>query len=137
MQNKWRLLPRRLWGRRLTSEDIDEFYARSIGKTRGLIKRRLSVLPEGSAKRASLERLQSLSDEALVDDLFSSGHPNPERIGCPPRDVLIALARKERAISDPGYDHIAKCSPCWVEVRDLKQSADVISAHESRTPFSG
>ncbi len=45
-----------------------------------------------------------MSSEALVDDLFSRGNPNPERIGCPARDVLVALARKERAIGDPAYD---------------------------------
>ncbi len=127
MQNKWRLLPGRLWRRRLTSEDIDEFYARSIEKTRELIKERFRALPEASAKRVTLERLQCLSDEALVDDLFASGHPNPGRIGCPSRDVLIALARKERAIGDPAYDHVATCSPCWVEVRDLKRSVGITS----------
>ena len=127
MRNKWRLLPRRLWRRRLTSEDIEEIYAGSIEKTRESIKERLRVLPEASAKRVTLERLQSLSDEALLDDLFASGHPNPERIGCPSRDVIIALARKERAIGDPAYDHLARCSPCWVEVRDLKQSVGITS----------
>jgi hypothetical protein len=127
MQNTWRLLPWRLWRGRLTSEDVDQFYAHSIEKIRQLIKERMGALPQGSARRATLERLEGLSDNALVDDLFSSGHPNPQRRGCPSRDVLVALARKERPIGDPAYDHLAKCSPCWVEVRDLKQTVDVSS----------
>jgi hypothetical protein len=127
MQNKWRLFPRRLWRRRLTPEDVDQFYTLSVEKIRQLIKERMSALPQGSARRATLVRLEDLSDDALVDDLFSSGHPNPTRRGCPSRDVLVALARKERPIGDPAYDHVANCSPCWVEVRDLKQTADVSS----------
>jgi hypothetical protein len=128
MPNKSRLLSiRRLWRRRLTAKDVDETYARCIKTIRQLIRERISVVPEGSARRATLERLEGLSDEALLDDLFSSGNPNPERRGCPSRDVLVALARKERPIGDPAYDHLAKCSPCWVEVRDLKQTADVSS----------
>ena len=52
-----------------------------------------------------------------IDELFAHGNPNPTREGCPPRDVLIALAKRERSISDPGYDHLASCSPCYTEAR--------------------
>jgi hypothetical protein len=126
MQKKWRLLSTdRLWRRHITPEDVDSVYARCIEKLRQSISERKRMLPEGSARHAVLDRLESLADEALMEDLFSSAHPNPERIDCPLRDVLVALARRERPIGDPAYDHLAKCSPCWVEVRDLKQTADI------------
>jgi hypothetical protein len=109
--------------RRLTAEQVDQIYTNRIDKIRKLIGEKIGALPGGSAGRANLERLQSLSSEALVDDLFSRGNPNPDRIGCPSRDALRALARKERNIGDPAYDHLGECSPCYVEVLALKQAA--------------
>ena len=129
MQTKWRLLPIRRGGRRpLTAEDVDATYARSIEKMRQLIREKLSAVPEGTARRAVLESLNGLSADALVEELFSHGHPNPERKDCPSHDVLVSLARKERPIGDPAYDHLFKCSPCWFAVRELKETADVGSA---------
>ena len=59
-----------------------------------------------------------------IDEVFGRANPNPERIGCPSHDVLVALARRERPISDRTYDHLTECSPCYVEVRALKEAAD-------------
>jgi hypothetical protein len=56
-----------------------------------------------------------------VDEVFGRANPNPDRAGCLPRDVLIGLARRERPIGDPAYDHLAKCSPCYLEVRAFQQ----------------
>lgn len=58
-----------------------------------------------------------------IDDVFGRANPNPDRIGCPPRDVLVALARRERPIGDPAYDHLSECSPCYLEVRALNEAA--------------
>ena len=52
-----------------------------------------------------------------VDELFGHANPNPNRIGCPPREVLSALARRERPMDDPAYEHLANCSPCYQEFR--------------------
>ena len=60
-----------------------------------------------------------------IDEVFGRGKPNPDRIGCPPHDVLVALARRERPIGDPAYDHLSECSPCYLEVRALKEAADL------------
>ena len=60
-----------------------------------------------------------------IDEVFGRGNPNPDRIGCPPHDVLVALARRERPIGDPAYDHLSECSPCYLEVRALKEAADL------------
>ena len=57
-----------------------------------------------------------------IDELFGRANPNPDRIGCPGRDVLIALARKQRPIGDPAYEHLAKCSPCYHEVRSIQEA---------------
>jgi hypothetical protein len=39
--------------------------------------------------------------------------------------VLISLARRERPIGDPAYDHIKECSPCYLEGRAI-QEADAL-----------
>lgn len=61
--------------------------------------------------------------ENEIDLVLGNANPNPSRVGCPSRDVLIALARRERSIDDPAYDHLIKCSPCYREVRALQQTA--------------
>ncbi len=58
-----------------------------------------------------------------IDELFGRANPNPGRAGCPPPDVLIALARREKPIGDPAYDHLSTCSPCYVEVRSIQEFA--------------
>lgn len=62
--------------------------------------------------------------EDELDLLFGRANPNPAREGCPSRDVLEALARRARPMEDPGYEHLAKCSPCFKEFRAVQQ-ADV------------
>lgn len=71
------------------------------------------------------DALPSLKARDEIDDLFGRANPNPDRIGCPPREALIALARRERPIGDPGYQHLVKCSPCYLEVRGFQEAATV------------
>src|ERR1700730_7735198 len=61
--------------------------------------------------------------EDEIDELFARANANPTRVGCPTRDVLIELAHKRRPISDPAYEHLAKCSACYREFRGLQQAA--------------
>jgi hypothetical protein len=56
-----------------------------------------------------------------LDELFGRANPNPSRVGCPPREVLVALARRERPINDPAYEHLTQCSPCYVDVRAIQE----------------
>ena len=65
--------------------------------------------------------------ENEMDLLFGRAHPNPTREGCPPPELLRRLARRELPIDDPAYDHFAKCSPCYQELRALQQ-ADAATA---------
>lgn len=59
--------------------------------------------------------------EDEIDLVLGWGNPNPTRGGCPSLDDLVALSRRERGISDPGYEHAAGCSPCYRELRSLQQ----------------
>jgi len=68
-----------------------------------------------------------------MDLLFGRAHPNPAREGCPPPELLRRLARRELPIGDPAYDHFAKCSPCYKELRALQQAdATKLSAARRR-----
>jgi hypothetical protein len=61
--------------------------------------------------------------ENEIDIVLGGANPNPTREGCPPRRLLTELARRDRSISDPWYDHLSECSPCYREVRALQQAA--------------
>jgi len=69
-----------------------------------------------------------------VDEVLSHANPNPDRVGCPPKDTLIALARKALPLDHSAYEHLTRCSPCYVEVRFLRQSMRAI---DSPTDQSG
>lgn len=71
--------------------------------------------------------------ENEMDLLFGRAHPNPAREGCPPPELLRRLASRELPIGDPAYDHFAKCSPCYKELRTLQQvDAARLAAGKSR-----
>ena len=63
-----------------------------------------------------------------IDEVLSRANPNPDRIGCPPRETLVGLARRAQPIGDPAYEHLVKCSPCYREFRALQST---LSADES------
>ena len=49
----------------------------------------------------------------VFDRLFGFANPNPARAGCPPAEVLTALAEKRLPIRHPAYEHLLECSPCY------------------------
>ena len=57
----------------------------------------------------------------LFEDVYLNSYPNPERVGCPGRDILRRLAAKDLPISHPTREHIARCSPCFQEFREIQQ----------------
>lgn len=72
------------------------------------------------------QRSQPPDDEAGrfgddIDEVLSRANPNLERVGCPPRDTLIGLARRAQPLGDPAYEHLVKCSPCYREFRALQE----------------
>jgi len=60
--------------------------------------------------------------ENEMDLVLGRAHPNPMREGCPPRELLVSLSRRELPIGDPAYEHFSKCSPCYQELRALQQA---------------
>lgn len=50
-----------------------------------------------------------------IDEVLSWANPNPERVGCPSRDTLVGLARREQSIGNPVYEHLLRCSACYRE----------------------
>jgi hypothetical protein len=63
--------------------------------------------------------------ENEMDLLFGRAHPNPAREGCPPRDLLVSLSRRELPIGDPAYDHLSKCSPNAWPLRRFRRFREV------------
>ena len=63
-----------------------------------------------------------------LDEVLSRANPNPERKGCPPRQTLVELAARARAVGDPAYRHLSNCSPCYREFRALQDNPTVRNA---------
>jgi hypothetical protein len=59
--------------------------------------------------------------DGLFEDVYLNAYPNPERVGCPGLNALRGLATKELPISHPAREHIARCSPCFNEFRQLQR----------------
>lgn len=93
----------------------------AVPDLRQLITEQAARAREGSPERYRLLELLDLSDEALLDWMFSRLDPNPNRVGCPPRPVLIELATRTRNVSDPWWDHLLTCGPCRGELRAVRQ----------------
>ena len=70
--------------------------------------------------------------ENEMDLLLGRAHPNPTREGCPPRELLVSLSRRELPVGDSAYDHLSKCSPCYQEVRALQQADAAVQAAAAR-----
>src|SRR5918996_4219211 len=75
--------------------------------------------------------------ENEMDLLLGRAHPNPAREGCPPREMLVSLSRRELPIGDPAYDHLSKCSPCYQEFRALQQAETTARTAAARRKWLG
>ncbi len=74
--------------------------------------------------------------ENEVDLLLGGANPNPIREGCPPREALIALARRQVPVGDQVGEHVSKCSPCYREMRTIQQAEGIRPADERRASRS-
>lgn len=74
--------------------------------------------------------------ENEVDLLLGGAHPNPTREGCPPREALLALARRQVPVGDPVGEHVSQCSPCYREMRAIQQAEGIRPAEERRASRS-
>jgi hypothetical protein len=91
----------------------------AVQHVRQILMEKASRAAPGSEEQQRLHAKLALSDDALLDDLYSHIHPNPDRVGCPPRSVLIALAQRTRPLTDPWWEHLLECAPCRIDVRAL------------------
>ncbi|MGI9072562.1 MAG: hypothetical protein ACR2JB_14910 [Bryobacteraceae bacterium] len=57
-----------------------------------------------------------------IEELLLRAYPNPERKGCPGSDTIRALANKAIPHDDPLWQHIWKCSPCFAEFKELRDT---------------
>ena len=57
-------------------------------------------------------------------DYVEAAYPNPDRIGCPGRKRLEALARHKSPLADDINDieHVVNCSPCFVEYHTIRRA---------------
>jgi hypothetical protein len=55
--------------------------------------------------------------------VLSKDFPNPDRVGCPNRDVLKGLASRKLSLAEaePWMDHLGKCSPCFLDYTDFRR----------------
>jgi hypothetical protein len=97
-----------------------------VQKLRTLIREKATQAPSGSPEQYRLHELLELSDNALFDTIYSAVEPNPDRVGCPPRDALRELAMRTRPLSDPLWDHVMECAPCRIDVREMGRDHQVI-----------
>jgi len=78
----------------------------------------------------------SAKDEKRVLDALGHGllreFPNPERVGCPPSEVLKGMAshRVPLAEAEKWLDHLGSCSPCY---RDFSQFQKAHQLRRRRT----
>ena len=77
--------------------------------------------PSESRKHLSMGKEDSEHDQVHVDRevdwLFKNASPNPARVGCLSEQTLRELSHRSRPISDPGYEHLSHCSPCYQQFR--------------------
>ena len=96
-----------------------------IQKLRTLLREKANQAVSGSPEHYRLQEMLELSDDALLDTIYSSVEPNPDRVGCPPREVLRELAMRTRPLSDPLWDHVMECAPCRIDVREMGRNRPV------------
>lgn len=56
-----------------------------------------------------------------LQELALAAYPNPERKGCPGKEVLRDIANTSWPADHPGYDHVKHCSPCLREMLDFQE----------------
>ena len=72
---------------------------------------------EMNGPHKSFSRRQEKSLLRNVALIVRSGFDSPQRIGCPPSRTLKLLARRRSSVANSPdlVDHVATCSPCFIE----------------------
>lgn len=80
--------------------------------------RRLWISSIGKSARVAAD---PIGDDNPIEYILLNGFPNPERQGCPPHEVIEALANRQLDRDHAAWHHIWTCSPCY---RDFKTIRD-------------
>jgi hypothetical protein len=67
-----------------------------------------------------------------LENAYLTAYPNPNRLGCPGGKVLRGLADRTLAISHPARMHIAQCSPCFQEFREIERALQTSARRQGR-----
>ena len=63
-----------------------------------------------------------------LDRVVHEDFPNPQRVACPGREVLLKLAHQAADTQlAPLLPHIRQCAPCFDELQELRQKARIQS----------
>src|SRR5262245_18503049 len=92
-----------------------------------------------AGENISMGREDSERDRAHVDRevdwFFKNASPNPDRVDCLSEQTLKELAHRSRPISDPGYEHLSRCSPCYQQFRRFQAEGSSRTRQQSRGKF--
>ena len=56
---------------------------------------------------------EPIDEDNPIEAILLTGFPNPDRVGCPPPEVIEALGQRKIGRDDPAWRHIWNCSPCF------------------------
>lgn len=102
---------------------------------------RLSIFSDGNELESANERQElkgqgySERDEKRILNALGRGllneFPNPERAGCPGRDVLKRIASHEMPLAEAEkwLDHLTSCSPCYRDFSQLQNAQQLRRKH--------
>src|SRR5437660_6468782 len=71
------------------------------------------------------DKLSRREDRALLRalrELARTRFPNPDRKNCPGTPVLHAIAMKRISMLDSAHEHVARCSPCFNELMQMRST---------------
>ena len=71
------------------------------------------------------DKLSRREDRALLKalrELTRTRFPNPDRKNCPGTPVLHAIAMKRISMLDSAHEHVARCSPCFNELMEIRRT---------------
>jgi len=63
-----------------------------------------------------------IGEDNPIEYILLNGFPNPERQGCPPHEVIEALANRHLQRDHPAWHHIWNCSPCYKDFKTIRDA---------------
>src|SRR5881296_2308545 len=79
---------------------------------------------QGEMMRDKLSRREDRALLRALRELARTRFPNPDRKNCPGTPVLHAIATKRISMWDPAHEHVARCSPCFKELMEMRRTLE-------------